>query len=156
MRLYLIQHCEAKQKDIDPERPLSDKGRADLKKTCFFLKQADVQIDKIIHSNKLRSIQTAETIAKELSISQALETYQNINPKDSPADIIPKINQWDKDTLIVSHLPYLGKLVTHLLTGKDEPEMIAYQPGSVVCLEKNENGQWHINWIMRPELLKES
>ena len=30
MNLYLVQHARAKQKEEDPERPLTEKGQADI------------------------------------------------------------------------------------------------------------------------------
>jgi phosphohistidine phosphatase len=56
------------------------------------------------------------------------------------------------DTMVVGHLPFMAKLVSHLVTGDDSPTLVAYQPGAVVCLELIEK-DWQINWMVRPELL---
>ena len=37
MNLYLVQHAEAKPKQEDPGRPLTDKGYADIEKTAKLL-----------------------------------------------------------------------------------------------------------------------
>jgi len=57
------------------------------------------------------------------------------------------------DTMVVGHLPFMAKLVSHLVTGDDGQIHVAYQPGSVVCLELIEKDNWQINWMLRPELL---
>jgi hypothetical protein len=44
-------------------------------------------------------------------------------------------------------------LVSHLLLGDVEQTLVQYQPGSVVCLEHDE-GNWQLNFMIRPELLK--
>ena len=37
MKLYLMQHGDALQKDVDPDRPLSPRGRRDIEKIAAFL-----------------------------------------------------------------------------------------------------------------------
>ena len=38
--------------------------------------------------------------------------------------------------------------------GSDRP-IAAYRPGSVVCLEGDSDGHWQIDWMIRPELLRQ-
>ena len=38
MKLYLVQHAKAVEKDVDSERPLSAEGRKDIEKVAAFLK----------------------------------------------------------------------------------------------------------------------
>ena len=59
MRLYLVQHGEPVPKEINPDRPLSDKGRHDVEKVGRFLQQAGVAMGVIVHSGKTRAAQTA-------------------------------------------------------------------------------------------------
>ena len=49
--------------------------------------------------------------------------------------------------------PFLAGLVTHLVVGGEEPPLTAYRPGSIVCLELQQDGGWLIAWMLRPELL---
>ena len=56
MKLYLVQHGEACAKDVDPERPLTDQGNADTDRLAAFLKQAGIQVERVIHSGKLRAV----------------------------------------------------------------------------------------------------
>ena len=67
--------------------------------------------------------------------------------------IAAAIADWDQDTVVVGHLPFMARLVSLLLSGDAARELVRYQPGSVVCLERNEAGVWGINWMLRPELL---
>ena len=60
MKLYLVQHGEACAEDVDPERPLTAQGRADVERLAAFLQQAGIQVGRVIHSGKLRAEQTAE------------------------------------------------------------------------------------------------
>ena len=63
MKLYLVQHGEAKSKDEDEKRPLTDQGRQGVERVAAFLKGAGVETKRVIHSGKLRAEQTAEILA---------------------------------------------------------------------------------------------
>jgi len=153
MKLYLVQHGEAFKKEEDSNRPLTDKGKSDVGKVAKFLKQANINIEKIFHSGKLRAQQTAETIANIIETSAVVESNGLLNPKDDPKAFSWQDDSWDKDTLVVGHLPFLAKLISHLLIDNEATVLIAYKPGNVVCLECDENNKWIIEWMIRPELL---
>lgn len=154
MKLYLVQHGEACTKEVDPDRPLTDQGKEDVDRLAAFLKQAGIQVDRVIHSEKLRAIQTAECLANAIAPGVELETSGIINPNDNPQAFDWQSDSWDKDTLVVGHLPFLAKLVSHLVI-EDENKLITdWQTGSAVCLGHNSNAQWQINWMIRPELLR--
>ena len=154
MKLYLVQHGEACTEEIDPERPLNEQGRADVERLAAFLKQADVQVERVIHSGKLRAQQTAERLAQAIAADAEPETSGLINPNDNPKAFDWQSESWDRNTLIVGHLPFLAKLVSHLLINDDSRLLTAYRPGSIVCLEHTDEGSWLINWMLRPELLR--
>ena len=154
MKLYLVQHGEACSKDLDPERPLTDQGRADVERLAGFLKQSNIQIDRIIHSGKLRARQTAECLANAIAPGTDLETSGLINPNDNPKAFDWQSDSWDRDTLIVGHLPFMAGLVAHLLVAEDDRIITAFQPGTALCLEHIDGDQWQLNWMVRPELLR--
>ena len=154
MKLYLVQHGEACAKDVDPERPLTEQGAADIERLAAFLKQAGIKADRVIHSEKRRAIQTAERLAKAVAAGVELETSGIINPNDNPKAFDWQSGSWDKNTLVVGHLPFMAKLVSHLVIEDENRLIAAYQPGSVVCLELNSEGHWQIGWMIRPELLR--
>lgn len=150
MKLYLVQHGEACAKEVDPERPLTEKGKADSAQIAQFLQRAGIEIDRVIHSGKLRAAQTAEIFANILAPKLELEISSSINPNDDPAAF-----SWQSkgdDILVIGHLPFMAKLVSHLLIADTEQVIVAYQPGSVVCLEQVDNSPWQLNWMIRPSL----
>jgi phosphohistidine phosphatase len=154
MKLYLVQHGEACAKDIDPNRPLTERGAVDVDRLAAFLKQAGIQVDRVIHSRKLRALQTAERLADVVAPGAELEASGIINPNDNPKAFDWQSESWDKDTLIVGHLPFMAKLVSHLVI-EDEGRLItAYKPGSVVCLERFDDAHWQIEWMLRPDLFR--
>ena len=56
---------------------------------------------------------------------------------------------------MAGHIPFMARLVAWLITGNDDLGMLAYRPGSVVCLEQQEEGRWILEWMVRPELLED-
>jgi phosphohistidine phosphatase len=148
MKIYLVQHGEAAAKEVEPERPLTEQGMKDVQRIAEALKRAGVEVKRVIHSGKLRAQQTAEILAIEIAPKLQLETSDLINPNDNPVAF-----DLQTDTVVVGHLPFMAKLVSHLVTGDESQTLVAYQPGSIVCLELIEKDNWQINWMLRPELL---
>ena len=153
MKLYLVQHGEATDKNIDPRRPLTEKGKTDVGRVAARLAQAGIRVERVIHSGKTRARQTAELLAREIAPGIEAGVSDRINPLDDAAGFDWQTACGGVDTMLVGHLPFMAKLVAYLATGEGENTLVGYQPGSVVCLESNENGNWQINWMLRPELL---
>jgi len=151
--LYLVQHGDAVSKEQDPDRPLSPQGEADMKRIGDFLRNAGISVDRILHSGKMRARQSAEILAHALSESGEAEAITGINPNDAVDEFASQIQQYMTPTLIVGHLPFLSKLASLLVMGKSDVEVVAYQPGSIVCLQRLDS-HWCINWMIRPELVK--
>lgn len=145
MNLYLIRHGEAALENVDPSRPLTEKGRNEVAKTAAAMKKACIKIDQIWHSTKLRAKQTAEIVAQVLEIKNLVEK-DGLKPNDPVAPIADIINQTDKDVAIAGHLPFLAKLVALLATGSDEKEIVKFSSAELVCLEKKDS-----KWQIRPK-----
>ncbi|MCD6138753.1 MAG: histidine phosphatase family protein, partial [Deltaproteobacteria bacterium] len=81
MKLYLVQHAEAKKKDEDPQRPLSEKGWTDIKKVAAFAaEQANIKVSNIMHSGKTRARQTAEAMADYLTPPEGIRKEEGLEP----------------------------------------------------------------------------
>ncbi|MGB9700646.1 MAG: phosphohistidine phosphatase SixA [Thermodesulfobacteriota bacterium] len=154
MKLYLIQHGEATPEQVDPLRPLTAQGREDVLQIASFLKDARVRPTLIYHSEKLRAKQTAEIIASAMALNELIRERKGLLPQDVIDDIAQEISRSAKDLMIVGHLPFLSKLATFLLVGKEEGNLIAFQPGGVVCLKRAEDQRWQVAWMVVPEILK--
>lgn len=154
MRLYLVQHGEALSKQVDPGRPLSPKGERDVAQLTETLNKAGAIVDRILHSGKMRAHQTAEILAEILLVRGETEAVEGINPNDPVQEFCSKIQKLKHDTMVVGHLPFLAKLVSYLTTGKEDLDIVAYEPGSVVCLEQDAEQQWRICWMQRPDFIK--
>ena len=153
MRLYLVQHGEAVSKAIDPDRPLSERGRGDVERVAGLLERAGLQVEQTIHSGKTRARQTAEILAAVLSPDRSPSARSGLDPKDPVTPVMEQIEDFSDDTMLVGHLPFMARLATLLVTEDEERTVVAFQPGSVVCLEKDESDGWRMLWMVRPELL---
>ncbi len=150
MYLYLVQHGKAMSKEEDPERPLSDEGRADVRKITSFLFELDVA--RIYESGKLRATETAEIIGSALNVSIAKE--EGLLPLDNPGQWAGKLKEINEDTMLVGHLPHLGKLASLLLASSPEAGMVEFSPGGVLCLRRDEDSNWSLQWPVLPERLR--
>ncbi|MBI4005977.1 MAG: phosphohistidine phosphatase SixA [Gammaproteobacteria bacterium] len=152
MQIYLVQHGESVAKEINPDRPLSLQGKQDVTRIADFLKNAGITVNRILHSGKTRARQTAEILAEDLSGNMKVSAISGIDPNDPVDQLSAQIRTWTEDTLVVGHLPFMAKLVAQLVLNNDANVPAAFQPGSVVCLARDENGAWKIQWMLRPEL----
>lgn len=156
MKVYLVQHGDAVAKEVDPERPLSGRGRGDVARVAAFLASAGVGAARVIHSGKTRARQTAEQLAERLAPGGEAQALEGLNPKDSGERLSDEIAAAQGDLLVAGHQPFMGRFAARLLTGSEEGMSVDYRPGTVVCLERSENGVWRLGWMVRPDLLPES
>ena len=147
MKLYLVQHAEAKPEAEDPRRPLTEKGEADSKRLAEFLK-GFIRVGRILHSDKLRAVQTAQALAEELK-PREVSVGDDLKPLDDPAAWAGRLASIDEDLMLVGHMPHLGKLASLLLCG-DERLKLGFEPGSAACLERDATGAWALGWMVKP------
>ncbi len=154
MRLFLVQHGEAVDKTVDPERPLSPQGKTDVEGVALALVRASVAPQAIVHSGKTRAKQSAEIFQRVLDAKGRAAEVSGIGPLDSVPEFAERAQEMSADTLVCGHQPFMGRLVSHLLTGDQELPLVTYSPGSVACLERNAEGSWALTWFLRPELCR--
>ena len=151
MKLYLVQHGEAKREEEDPARPLTDRGREEAEKIANHIAKTGVQVERILHSGKLRAKQTAEIMAKHLKPPKGVDQADNLDPLADPKIWAEKLKDISEDIMLVGHLPHLSKLASLLLTGNADLEPIKFRMAGIVCLERDEKGKWSLLWALRPE-----
>jgi phosphohistidine phosphatase len=154
MKLYLAQHGEAVPKTEDAGRPLSEQGNQDVQAIAALLQSAGVRVERVWHSGKLRAEQTARLLARALlPRGRKPQAIEGIGPNAAVAEFSVDADVWEDDTLVVGHLPFMARLVALLTTGDSERDIVAYCPGSVVCLERADAGHWVVLWMVRPDML---
>ena len=154
MNLYLVQHSEAKSKEEDPQRSLSDKGLADIKKiSAFISKHFNIQVKSIMHSGKTRALQTAEILSKHLKLSEYIQQVDGLDPLAVPSIWVERLAKIKEDLMLVGHLPHLSKLSSLLICQDENKTIINFKNAGVVCLNRTESDIWSVQWIVIPEIL---
>ena len=148
-RVYLVQHGLAVDKTEDPERPLSKAGIQQTSMMADTLLRAEVPVSSIFHSGKLRALQTAEIIANTLGVPD-ISCADGMSPNDDVTLLAQNLKV--NNALYVGHLPQLDKLVTHLVTGNVNDELIKFKNSGVLCLSKQKK-HFLINWYLTTDTL---
>ncbi len=157
MKLYLIQHGEAKSEAEDPERSLTARGEKEVQAVSRMANGLQIRPSKIYHSGKLRAKQTAEIIASALTISASLvQPAQGLNPNDDVRPWAERISEEMEDFMLVGHLPFLEKLTSFLLCGDERARLVSFRYGAIVCLNQKEDKGWVVSWILTPEMAAQS
>ena len=157
MNLYVVQHAEAKLKEEDEQRPLTEYGFVYMRKVAaYIVAHTDARVTTIYHSSKKRSQQTAEIIAESLEPSSGIKLGKELEPTSAPWGWVEKLAQMDEDIMIVGHLPHLQRLSSLLLWKDESKKIIEFHNGGIINLTKDESGLWAIKWIIIPQIILQS
>ncbi|UCE19878.1 MAG: phosphohistidine phosphatase SixA [Gemmatimonadota bacterium] len=154
MEVYLVQHGEAQRKEEDPERPLTEKGKDDVRKVAAFLSKSNVRVYQIRHSGKKRAEETALILGDHLSPPSGVKVHQGLAPNDDVTPVAEILQLENEPVMIVSHLPFLIRLASLLITDNEEKTVVQFRMGGCVCLV-TENGNWTVEWVVTPDLLSD-
>ena len=149
MYIYLIQHALSKSKEEDPERGITDTGRTETEKIADYFRTLNPEIHVIWQSGKKRAKETAEIFARTLGIDNRILEHSNLSPNDPIGSVTSALKTMHKDVIIVGHLPFLPRLLSHLTTGTDTCQIVKFKNSGIICLERDAE-QWRINWITTP------
>ena len=146
MYIYLIQHALSKSKEEDPERGITDTGRTETEKIADYFRTLNPEIHVIWQSGKKRAKETAEIFARVLGIDNRILEHSNLSPNDPIEPVTSALEKMHKNVIILGHLPFLPRLLSHLTTGTDTCQIVKFKNSGIICLKRNED-QWEINWI---------
>ncbi len=158
MKLYLIQHGQAKSKAEDPQRPLTERGREDVARVAAFAASAGLQVGHIRHSGKRRAEETAFILAEHLSPVEGVVSIPGLAPRDDVRPMAESLSpprlggMKGRAVMLVGHLPFLDRLASLLVTGDAERSIVRFQMGGIVCLMR-EGDNWTVGWMVTPDLL---
>jgi phosphohistidine phosphatase len=109
--------------------------------------QTSPQVAHIIHSGKSRAQQTAEVVAKAIPPSDGVSISAKLAPLTEPSIWTERLAATDTDTILVGHLPHLSNLAALLLCQDEDNKVVNFQMGGVVCLGRDEEGNWSLQWM---------
>ncbi|ADO84089.1 phosphohistidine phosphatase SixA [Ilyobacter polytropus] len=149
MTIYLARHGEAVSLEKNPERPLSQEGKAEVEKMAHLLETMGLKVNKIMHSGKKRAEETARIFSENLCDGKTFVS-KRLNPNDSVEEFFKKLKNEDK-VMYVGHLPFMERLASFILTGDEKKVLIKIKTSGVLCLVESQ-GRWCIKWLIAPDL----
>jgi len=153
VRLYLVRHGEAVSDAIDDRRPLSERGIEEIRKMTRFLQDSCAEVEVIYHSTKLRARQTAEIFQSGLQVKKDLIEKAGLAPNDPVAPIADFLEGQKGGVMVVGHMPFMGALISLLVTGEDNKNLVGLPTGGIAILEKKHGGPWLISAMIDPKML---
>ena len=153
MAIYLVQHGKSLSKEVDPEKGLSEEGRKEVERVASAAKKYGLNVASIKHSGKKRARQTAEIFESFLNPRDGVREVSGLGPLDDVASVAETLDPGE-NIMFVGHLPFMGKLVSYLISGSAERPALKFQNGGIVCLEKDpESGAWVIKTMLMPDIV---
>ena len=143
--LFLVHHGDAVGPDVDPMRPLSSVGRVATERLADVAALRGVKPDAIWHSGKLRARQTAEIFWKACNPFAPLAAERGLLPDDPPHWMRDRLTNETRSILIVSHMPYLPRLLAMLTSEREDVRAASFPLHGCVALEASD-GHWKEIW----------
>jgi phosphohistidine phosphatase len=149
VRCYLVRHGDALSAHVDPQRPLSARGRAEVAELARLALCREVEVVELRHSGILRAQETAEILAGYLKPPGGVHPTAGLLPEDDPEIAKAELEAADQPILLVGHLPYLSRLAALLVKGDAARSIGEFSPATMLCCTKTGAG-WRIEWRIAP------
>lgn len=165
MNIFILRHGIAVERgakgfENDSERPLTAKGKRQLRRSAAAMKRMKLRFDLILSSPYARARKTAEIVADELRLEKRLKLTDTLKAEKDPESIIAEIVRLKpapKNLLLVGHEPYLSSLISRLVSGNGDLAMDFKKGG--LCKLEAEKTEGRVTaqmaWLLTPKLMKE-
>lgn len=147
--LYLVHHSDAVGPDVNPLRPLSDRGRAGGDTLALQAAERGAKPALIWHSGKMRARQTADAFWRHCNPLATFAAARGLQPTDPTTWIVDAIAAETGDVMLVGHFPHMPRLLGRLLTGDADAAPMEFPLNGVVALEEVD-GRWVERWRLVP------
>jgi phosphohistidine phosphatase len=146
---------EAEGRD-DRERPLTPKGKKEVRKAAAGLALLVPQLDVVATSPLVRAAQTAKIVAAEYG--SEIENLEALAPERDPEEMLAWLKAHDSaQTLaVVGHEPHLSTLACYLLTGT-KSSFLDLKKGGACLLElpqPSRPGSAVLEWLLTDRELR--
>ena len=119
LNLYVMRHSKSSWNDNninDFKRPLSSKGRKDIKFIIKFLKRKKIKFDLAYVSSSKRTKQTFKLLKQKIKIKKELISKKlYLSDENKIFNIIQKTKKNYKNILLINHEPACKNLVNKLI-----------------------------------------
>ena len=154
MQVFLIRHAHAVNAEVDAERPLSKRGRKQVRQLArFFAEKEILQFAELWHSPLARSKETAELLKKEMDLTVRLVEIESLEGGNDPVLLVDRLKTRRSSTALVGHEPQLSALASLLVAGVAEPSRFILQKSAVLALERT-GGNWAVCWQVSPDVIR--
>ena len=158
MNLVIVRHADAgdseefaKTGKPDNLRPLSDKGRKQMRDAANGLRALVPKADLVATSPYTRAVQTAKIVADAFEDVEQ-ETTATLEPDSALDDFEEWINDHDAldVVIVVGHEPHLGELATWLMAGKSESRIELKKGGACLLAFGGDvkKGDGMLQWLL--------
>jgi phosphohistidine phosphatase len=164
VKLLIVRHgaagsreeWEAQGKD-DRLRPLTPKGKKDVRKAASGLVHQVAELDLMATSPWTRAVQTAEILKEEYGCGMV--QLEELTAGRGPEELRPWLSeQRGKEAVgLVGHEPHLGLLVGYLLSGKGV-SLVDLKKGGACLVEMEDPskpGSGCLEWLMSDRVLRQ-
>jgi phosphohistidine phosphatase len=165
MNIFILRHGIAvehgtKGFENDSDRPLTAKGKRQLRKSASAMRRMKLRFDLILSSPYERAKRTAEIVAEELKLKKRLKFSDALRSEGDAEQLVHQVSTLKsapKNLLLVGHEPYLSQLISRLTSG-DENMAMDFKKGGLCKLEAE---QLHYGkcaqlvWLLTPKQMKE-
>lgn len=152
MRLYFLRHGEADWPNWDrpdDERPLTERGKKEMRKVAKFLFELDIPLDDILSSPLPRARQTADIIAERFKLH--VRDQETLSGGFDMSGLKELVQKYPVDNLmVVGHEPSFTEVICGL-TGAD----CKLSKGGVALVELDEKEmKGRLLWLFPPKIAK--
>lgn len=147
-QLVLVHHGEALPDHVDPQRPLSLRGREMVEALAQRAAAEGIRPEVVWHSGKLRARQTAEALWRACNPLAELRAVRGLQPEDGPWWLRDHLLGEERPVMVVGHMPHLPRALGFLKTG-DENASEEFPLHGLVMLERAADAQV---WIEKGRL----
>lgn len=153
MKIYCMRHGQVSDVAGEHGPALSDLGVQEITTMAHFLKTQGVDFSHVLHSEKTRAAQTAGIITSVVNPELAMEPSELLTVAEDVITMAGDVEQWSDDTLLVGHLPMMQELVSMLCLRDPLRLSLSFIPGTIVCLERQQQQRWVISWLLSPTIV---
>ena len=148
MELYLIRHgdTDPNAPDTDGGSALTENGLAQVRKCANFAARLGVRVAEIRHSDRRRTIQTAQEFERALGCPR--KQVPGIGPDDDINPLRREAAGLEHNVMVVGHLPYLNHIAGALLAQDESMPVVMFHPASLIRLDRREDARWSLQLVM--------
>ncbi|HJT82537.1 MAG TPA: phosphohistidine phosphatase SixA [Chthoniobacterales bacterium] len=152
MRVYFLRHGEADWPNwdrSDDERPLTERGKKEMRKVAKFLRELDVPLEEIVSSPLLRARQTADAVADRFQMQ--VREHEFLAGGFNVSALQELIRKFPVNNLmLVGHEPSFSEVIEKLTGGNCK-----MSKGGVALVELDgDDMSGRLLWLFPPKIAK--